>query len=76
MYRKDRGGIVICTDSFTLEGNQLLQTVLVEKFGLSVSIQKRIENVYRLYIQKKSRDRLVDLVKPFLISSMVYKVGL
>jgi hypothetical protein len=76
MYRKDREGVVICTDSFTLEDNELLKAVLIEKFGLAVSVQKRRENVYRLYIQKKSVSKLIELVKPYFIKSMLYRLGL
>lgn len=76
MYRKDRGGVIICTDSFSLEDTELLKTVLIEKFELLVSVQKHGENAYRLYIQKKSIDKLINLVKPYFISRMVYKLGL
>jgi len=76
MYRKDREGVVICTDSFTLEDTELLKTILIEKFELTVSVQKHRENVYRLYIQKKSVNRLIDLVKPYFVTRMFYKLGL
>jgi hypothetical protein len=76
MYRKDREAVVICTDSFTLEDTELLKTVLIEKFELTVSVQKRRENVYRLYIQKKSINKLIDLVKPYFVTRMFYKLGL
>jgi hypothetical protein len=76
MYRKDTEGVVICTDSFTLEDTELLKTVLIEKFELTVSVQKRRENVYRLYIQKKSVNKLIDLVKPYFVTRMLYKLGL
>ena len=76
MYRKDRGGVVICTDSFTLQGTELLVNVLVNKYGLSASIQIHRENVYRIYIHKKSIDTLKDLIKPFFVPCLKYKIGL
>jgi len=76
MYRKDRGGVVICTDSFTLQDTELLVNVLVNKYGLSASIQTHRENVYRIYIHKKSLDKLRDLIKPYFVSCMKYKIGL
>lgn len=75
-YRKDRGGVLICTDSYSLADVQLLRTVLIEKFGLVASIQKRREDVYRIYINKTSTEKLIDLVKPYFIPRMFYKLGL
>ena len=75
-YRKDRGGVLICTDSYSLADVQLLRTVLIEKFGLVASIQKRREDVYRIYINKTSSENLIDLVKPYFIPRMFYKLGL
>jgi hypothetical protein len=51
-YRKDRGGVVLCTDSYTVKEVELLVETLVTKFGLSVSKQKRVEGVYRIYFHK------------------------
>ena len=75
-YRKDRGGVVLCTDSYTLKEVELLVETLVNKFGLSVSKHIRKKEVYRIYIHKKSIDALCGLVKPYFITSMLYKLGL
>ncbi len=77
-YRKDRGGVMICTDSFTLNDVELLVSVLINKFGLSATVTKRKENVYRIYIHKKSVNHCVnrDLAEPYFISRMQYKLGI
>jgi hypothetical protein len=75
LYRKDRGGVIICTDSFVLEDTKLLTAVLINKFELSASTSKHKDNVYRIYIHKKSVDKLIGLVKPYFISTMEYKLG-
>lgn len=68
--------VFICTDSFTLGEIDLLLNVLTNKFGLAVGKHKWRENVYRICIHKKSQDKLIDLVKPYFIPSMLYKLGL
>lgn len=75
-YRKNRGGVFLCTDSYTPKEVELLVETLINKFGLTASKQKRIDGVYRIYIHKKSIDTLVGLVKPYFIPSMLYKLGL
>jgi len=75
-YRKNRGGVFLCTDSYTPKEVELLVETLINKFGLTASKQKRIDGVYRIYIHKKSIDTLIGLVKPYFIPSMLYKLGL
>lgn len=66
--------VFICTDSFTLDEINLLLNVLTNKFELSVAKHKWRENVYSICIHKKSQDKLRNLIKPYFISSMLYKL--
>ena len=75
VYNKTYGGVILCTDSFTLEEVELLVKTL-NKLGLVISKQQRTENVYRIYINSKSIEDLRNMVKPFMIKSMMYKIGL
>lgn len=77
-----QGGIKLCTHSFTFEEISFLCDVLnkkyqlkctVQKFGISKSTKKQ---QYILYINKKSIPALREIVLPFLVPSMHYKVGL
>ena len=47
-----KGGLVICTDSFSMEDVVLLLNVLVVKYGLDCTICNR-DGAPRLYIKKK-----------------------
>ena len=53
-----------------------LMFVLQDKFNLKCSIHYNKENKPRIYIFKESMDTLINLVKPFFIKEMLYKLGL
>lgn len=73
-------GVMLATESFSLNEVELLKKVLESKFDLKVSIQNRntsLEfNGYRLRISSKSRENLISLTKSYFIPSMYYKLGL
>lgn len=75
IYLKNKG-VVLCTDSYSKAHVDLLVNVLNSKFGLTCSIQRRSADQYRIYILKSSVKKLRDIVKPFIIPSMLYKIGL
>lgn len=68
-------GNYICTDSFTLNEHIFLVDILKSKFNLDCSYHRN-KNSYRLYIFSSSRDKLVSLIKPYLISHFYYKLDL
>ena len=74
--------VVICTDNFTLKEVELLISVLYEKFGLISTVQKRIkankEVCWRIRFSSKSEniDKLRNLVQPYFITSMLYKLNI
>lgn len=68
-------GLIICTDSFNTKDVILLMNVLIIKYGLSCTLHKNRE-IYRIYISKSSMGLLVSIVKPHMVSSMLYKIGL
>lgn len=72
-------GLVLCTDSFTpsaLKEVNLLQDVLNHKFNLNSSIQGIKNNRPRIYILPKCMPNLINIVKPNILSSMLYKLHL
>ncbi len=74
-----QGTVILCTESFTREEQELLIIALYSKFGIKASLNKRISstgvNNFRIRISKKDMDKLVTLVKPFFIAEMFYKLG-
>ena len=73
-------GMILATDSFTLNEIELLKKVLESNFDLKVTIQIRKSSggneVNRLRISSKSRYKFLALTKSYFIPSMNYKLGL
>lgn len=68
-------GFYLCTDSFSLNEIEKLKAVLENKFDLECGIHKHT-NGHRLYIFASSKDRLLELVKPYLIPHFYYKFNI
>jgi hypothetical protein len=69
-------GLVLCTDSFKLEEVKLLQFILKNKFEINSTIQGLNSNRSRIYIIQESMPKLINLVKPFILPTMQYKLHL
>ncbi len=68
-------GIKFSTNCFTLKEIKFLQNILLEKYNLESSIHKTGHiNQYNIYILKSSMNNLIDIVKPFIHPSMMYKI--
>jgi hypothetical protein len=52
-----------------------LVSVLQDKFGLACSVNKHT-NGHILYIPSSSKDKFVELVKPYILPVLYYKLGL
>jgi len=65
-------GFYLCTESYSLSENEKLSEILRAKFGLECSVHKHT-NGYRLYIFKNSKDKLLSIIKPYLIEHFYYK---
>jgi len=76
-YIKNRG-IRIATLSYTYEEVLFLSQLITHKFHLKTTVQKGnlIENTYQIYIMKDSLSHLINLIQPFMIPSMFYKLAL
>ena len=74
--------LVICTDNFTLKEVELLISVLSEKFGLISTVLKRTKSnkniCWRIRFSSKSENinKLKNLVQPYFILSMLYKLNI
>ena len=79
---KDGKGVVLCTDSFTLSEVNLLIDVLKLNFGLDAKIYNRRQKdkplCWRISIKGDSDNakKLKEIVLPYFIPSMYYKLGL
>ena len=69
-------GIKIGTDSFSVKECVLLINVLIIKYNINCTILMNNNNKPRIYIKAESKNRLISLIKPYLVPSMYYKLGL
>ena len=69
------GGLQISTCAFTVNEVELLVSILKDKYGLKCSIQKPNTRP-TIYIYKQSIPILQELVLPYMVKSMHYKLGL
>lgn len=68
-------GLQLCTDSFTKEEVERLISVLVNRYGLYASLRKMAkEGQYRIYINRNSMNKLNEIVKSYMVDSMLYKI--
>lgn len=69
-----RTGLVLCTDSYSIEDTVRLLNVLVIRYKLECTLRIYRENQYRIYIRQNSLVSLVNIVSPYMHYTMLYKV--
>lgn len=69
---KSAKGFYLCTESYTLEENQRLVQILKNRFNLDCGVHTHT-NGHRLYVFSSSKDKLLKLIKPYLINHFYYK---
>lgn len=73
----------ICTESFSKHGVYRLQKALKNRYNITTTLTKKTANVngirvivgYRLAIPETSAAAFCDLIKPYLVDCMKYKVS-
>lgn len=69
-------GLKLATNSFTFGDTTRLSLVLNELYGIKSSVQKAgVPNQFHIYIWSESMPTVRRLVKPYMVSSMLYKLG-
>jgi hypothetical protein len=75
----DRSGYYLYTNSFSYDDVNLLVTVLKNNFDLNCSIHVRKTKItiqHLIYIKGDSAEKFANLVRPFIVPSMMYKLQL
>lgn len=72
-YSKNK--IDISTYSFTLSGIRLLQRVILSKFKIRMNFHSDRDKGYRMYCNMKETQKLIEVVYPYIVDSMKYKIG-
>lgn len=70
-----RGRINISTYSFSLQEIRYLQKYLEEQFKIEAVFYKDRDKGYRMYFRKQETNKLIRIIHPHIISSMMYKIG-
>ena len=70
---KQSKGVIFNTHCYTQSEIKLLVSALQERYGLRVKLRKQKEG-YQIYISGKSYDSFRELVEPYLIDEMRYKL--
>jgi hypothetical protein len=74
-----RGGVTLCTDSFSSDEVKLLREALKQNFNIDSTIHSKKganNSIYeRIYINKSSLDKIKPLLKEHVHYSMLYKIN-
>jgi hypothetical protein len=66
----------IATNCFEKKDLEKIQSFLSKKYGLRTSLQKTGHtNQYNVSVFKESMPILIQIVQPFMVSTMFYKLG-
>jgi len=65
---------ILHTSDFTLEENHLMATVLSSMFGEPVRVKLKRARYPRLALSTKATDKFIGIVKPWIHSTLQYKV--
>ncbi len=69
----DKGALILNSHNFSIDEQERLQDILKNKFDLTARMNKDRAR-YRLRIRKKDTQKIRDIVNPFIIPSMMYKI--
>jgi len=72
----NQGKIDISTYSFTLKEVEKLLSIVKKKFNITMLYHKDRDKGYRIYCNQKETQKLIDLICPYIIKTMRYKIGL
>ena len=73
---KERHGLIICTDSYSMKDVVRLINVLMIKYRIECTIKVRNKDKHRIYIREGFMPLLRQIIKPYMCSSMLYKIKL
>lgn len=68
-------GMVLDVSSYSIKDIEMIQNVLMEKFGLITSVHFYGTRSKKLYLKKETVQLFCDIIRPFVIPSMQYKLA-
>lgn len=73
--RNDCNALRISTDSFSLREHKLLVDCLLKNFSIHSVVHRKGE-AFNIYIPQASSQKFCDIIRPYMIDSLLYKVSL
>ena len=70
-----KGRIDISTYSFSLEEINTLQESIKKVFGVRANYHRDRDKGFRMYFNKENTKKLIEIIRPYIIPSMMYKIG-
>ncbi len=67
--------VIIHSVAFCERDLNLLQEALYEKFGIETTLHKQKQRYWRIYVPSRSIKRFRNVVEPYIIPEMKYKLG-
>lgn len=67
-------GVLIFLNNFIEKDVDILRAAIVKRYGLHPTKQRQGKQ-FRIYFIKKEMDKLADIVRPYIIDCMKYKLG-
>ena len=71
-YNVKDGGAMLCTNNFTKSDLLLIKEMFLSNFNLEVTINNSASNL--VYIPVKEFSKFKEIIKPYIIDSMKYKI--
>jgi len=69
-------GLQFATNSYSYSDCLILANTLINKYGLRTSVQSTsVPNQYVIYVFKESMPVLREIVRPYIVPTMLYKLG-
>jgi len=69
-------GLIICTDSYELVDVIRLMNVLLIRYNIDCTLRFHTQTQPRIYVRQRSMHIVRELVKPYMVKSMLYKIGI
>ena len=73
--RNDCNALRLNTDSFTKSEQEMLQSALEDNFGIDTTLHKK-GKYWNIYIPERESRKFIDMVKPYIIPKLTYKITL
>lgn len=67
-------GLIICTNSYSIADIIRLINVLIIKYRLECTIRYHTPTQPRIYISERSMPILRNIIKPYMVKSMLHKI--